>query len=242
MKKFLSLIMAISLTFALSTCTFPEPSPVPDYLSAIVESVLVGDVSGGHRAEISRNAYIKSSGSSDVIISYNDLDMLSRLIYSIAGSYWCDNDFRLCVGEVVLNRIASAEFPHNMSAVIMSDAQYSEAYLAALDTLPSRDCVNAALQLLLGKRMLDKCVVYQSSVSNKYLYSRFCNRLFGYTYFCTSPNLSLYTQPPSSPGAQADAAALETAQDLSATGLEFGASQQPDLLGAHLLKKSDSKV
>ena len=136
---------------------------------------------------------VRFGTSSQQKISFDDLYLLSRVIYSEAGSDWLSEEFRLCVGEVVLNRVASPEFPDTIYDVVYQKGQYSGVNTAKFASLkPGRDCVDAALKLLQGERLMVPSVIYQSDYIQGELFSMYSDRRLGNTYFCLSPNQDLY--------------------------------------------------
>ena len=76
------------------------------YLEEMGRAAVAGDTQAGREAEQYRNEIIDQNGSGEVKISFDDLYLLAKLICAEAGSDWLSDDFRLCVGEVVLNRVA----------------------------------------------------------------------------------------------------------------------------------------
>ena len=60
-------------------------------------------------------------------IAYDDLVLLAQVIHTEAGSAWLPDEWRLAVGEVVLNRVASPEFPDTLEEVVFQPGQYSAA-------------------------------------------------------------------------------------------------------------------
>ncbi|MBO5556014.1 MAG: cell wall hydrolase [Oscillospiraceae bacterium] len=195
MKKLFLLILAGSLLFLFNTCAYMEPPPPPDYLSLMVDAAAEGDLEAGHLAEYSRNHRIDEEQTGEEKVSFDDLYLLSRLIQTEAGSYWVSDEYRLCVGEVVLNRVASPEYPGSLAAVIYQESAYPEACTAAFqnDCIPSRPCVHAALDLLLGQRMLAPQVVLQSHHQLEDVYAVYYDKVLGFTYFAASPHPELYT-------------------------------------------------
>lgn len=194
MKKFLALISAAALSLLLCTCAYAEDKPAPDHLSMMVTAASCGDVEGGRQAEKDRNALIDETGSAELKISFDDLYLLSRFIYYEAGNARLTDELRLCVGEVVLNRVASPEYPDTIEEVIYQEGQYEGIYTEKFESAlaPSRACVKAALRLLQGERMLAPQVVFQGDTRMGEVYATFCDRVLGYTYFCESPNLEFY--------------------------------------------------
>ena len=190
----------------------PTPSPPPDaldallgqnpidyevdlaayYLEEMTAAAEAGDVKAGRAAETSRAAALAAGGRGEEI-AFDDLYLLSRIIDSAAGSDWLTDEFRMCVGEVVLNRVASPEFPDTIQGVVYQKGQYSVVNTARFATLaPRRECVDAALRLLQGERHMVPGVVYQADYLQGELFSVYFDRRLGNTYFCLSENLDLY--------------------------------------------------
>ena len=118
------------------------------YLEEMAEAAAAADVQAGHAAEASRAAALEAGGSGEPI-SFDELYLLSRVIDCEAGSDWLTDDFRLCVGEVVLNRVASPEFPDTLREVVYQRGQYNVVNAPRFASLaPRRACVDAALRLL----------------------------------------------------------------------------------------------
>lgn len=195
MKKLLALVAALILPLFLSTCAYVVQPPPPDYLAIMTQAALIGDIPGGREAESARNQLIDESGSDEVKVSFDDLFLLSKFIYVQAGKRWHTDELRMCVGEVVLNRLDSPEYPNSLEAVITQPGMYPLACTQEFqeDTLPSKDSVSAAMRLLLGERMLAPQVVIQSEHIQGQVYSSFCDKMSGNTYFCESPYPGLYT-------------------------------------------------
>lgn len=162
------------------------------YLGEMAEAAAAGDVRAGQEAERSRTAAL-AAGGGGVRVGFDDLLLLARLIDAMAGSDWLTEDFRLCVGEVVLNRVASPEFPNSLREVIYQRGQYTVAQSARFATLvPRRECVDAALRLLQGERHMVPAVVYQADYLQGELFTMYNDRRLGTTYFCLSDRLDLY--------------------------------------------------
>ena len=190
MKKAISFVLCAAMTLFLSTCTFTARES-PDYLAQMTAAVLSGDLAAGKQAELRRNALIDQSGSGEVKVSFDELYLLSKYIYARAGSFRLSNEMRMCVGEVALNRAASPEFSDNLIDIIL-DLSAAPGAVPVGNGPPSRACVDAALRLLLGERMMEPSVVYQSGEQQGEVYASFCDKLLGFTYFCKSPNGEMY--------------------------------------------------
>ena len=191
----------------------PAPTPVPEegdfaflghrtkstvldmagyYLGEMCEAAVDGDIRAGQAAETARNAAIQAGGTG-APVSFAELWLLSRVIDAMAGSDWLTDDFRMCVGEVVLNRVASPEFPDTLYDVVYQKGQYAVVNTARFASLvPRRECVEVALRLLLGERHMVPAVVYQADCVQGELFTMFSDRQLGSTYFCLSRHLELY--------------------------------------------------
>ena len=162
------------------------------YLEEMAEAAAAADVQAGHAAEASRAAALEAGGSGEPI-SFDELYLLARVIDCEAGSDWLTDDFRLCVGEVVLNRVASPEFPDTLREVVYQRGQYNVVNAPRFASLaPRRACVDAALRLLEGERRMVPAVVYQSDSLQGELFTMYADRRLGNTYFCLSERLELY--------------------------------------------------
>ena len=163
------------------------------YMEEMLTAAAEGDVKSGRDAEKGRNAAIDAVASEEQKISFDELYLLSRVICWEAGSEWLSEDFRLCVGEVVLNRVASPEFPDTVYDVVYQKGQYSGVNTLKFANLkPGRDCVDVALRLLQGERRMVPAVVYHSGSVQGELFSMHADRSLGNTYFCLSSKLELY--------------------------------------------------
>ena len=192
----------------------PPPTPVPEegdyrflghltqsveldmadyYLGEMREAAITGRVSAGRAAEQSRSAALRTGGEG-VEIRFDDLYLLARVIDAMAGSDWLTDDFRMCVGEVVLNRVASPEFPDTLEGVVYQRGQYTVVNTAHFASLvPRWECVDCALRLLQGERHMVAAVVYQADCLQGELFTMFPDRQLGSTYFCLSDRLELYS-------------------------------------------------
>ena len=162
------------------------------YLNEMAEAAAAGDEQAGREAERCRDAALRAGGGGEPL-RFDDLLLLSRLIDAMAGSDWLTEDFRLCVGEVVLNRVASPEFPNTLREVVYQRGQYTVTQGARFASLiPRRECVDAALRLLQGERHMVPAVVYQADYLQGELFIVYNDRRLGSTYFCLSDRLELY--------------------------------------------------
>ena len=188
-KLLLSLLLLLSLGF-LSGCAL-EKRPEPDHLALMVDAAVSGDTDRGRAAALAYREALARDGSGGTPVSYDELSLLARFLAAEAGDSWRTEELRLCAGEVLLNRVASPEFPDTLEEVLCDEGIGLEE-LASLT--PSRDCVNAALRLLQGERLLDRAVVYQSDRAlGGGVYATFCDRRLRFTYFCLTEHPELYS-------------------------------------------------
>lgn len=163
------------------------------YLEQMTKAAETGAVAEGQQAEQCRNAAIDASMSGQQKINFDELYLLSRIICHEAGSDWLSQEFRMCVGEVVMNRVASPEFPDSIYGVVHQKGQYSGVDTLSFEYMkPGKDCVSCALRLLQGERLMAPSVVYHSNWIQGEIFSMYTDRRLGNTYFCVSKNLELY--------------------------------------------------
>ena len=154
-----------------------------------------GDIEGGRAAAEKRNDKIDRLGLDYPHIDYAQLELLARLIEAEAGSVWLPMEWKMAVGEVALNRVASPEFPDSLEEVIAQPGQYygrGDSFFAGLK--PSEDSAVAALRLLEGERILcDPSVVFQANFPlGSGVHTTLHDPRLGYTYLCCSDNPQLY--------------------------------------------------
>ena len=163
-------------------------------LADMLEAALAGDAEAGRAAAERRDRALDARGSLDTRIAFDDLLWLARLIAWEADSERIGMEWRECIGEVALNRVASPEFPDSVEEVVCQEGAYegtdSEAFLTLT---PDEDSLHAALALLRGERRLSPWVVWQSDRSlGARDYARYCDEEWGVMYFCASEHPELY--------------------------------------------------
>ena len=166
-----------------------------DYLSDMVTCCFSGDIKGGLEAEEKRNNKIDSLHLDEQKISFEDLFLLSKIITAEAGSYWLPSEWKMMVGEVLLNRVASVEFPNTIEECIYQEGQYySRNDKDFANLLPYEDCVMIAIRLLSGERIInDGAVVFQANFpQGSGTYLKLYDEKLGYTYLCYSSYPELY--------------------------------------------------
>lgn len=187
-----------AMLFALVMCCSVGAAYVPeeDYMEKMIQAATENDSDQGKTAQLVRDEKIRSEGLSYESIDFEQLLMLSKIIQAEAGSAWLGETWKMSVGEIVLNRIASPEFPNTMKEVLEQPGQYygkNSSYFKKLK--PSRESVLAALKLLEGERVLNEpSVVFQANFrlgSGVFLELR--DKALGSTYLCYSSHRDLYT-------------------------------------------------
>ena len=181
MKRTAKLFLALCLCLCLSTCAFPEEPPAPDYLSVMLRAVVNGEPEAGREAERQRNQFIESGRLSEPCVSFDELFLLAKFIHSQSDSMWLTDEYRFRIGEVVMNRVASPEFPDSISGVISQEGQFEN---TSTEELPSLSAAEAALRLLMGERIMRGDVLYASDEAVGEVYAIYSDARMGYTYFC----------------------------------------------------------
>lgn len=196
MKKLLAVLTVLAF-FLFSPRAEAEQSSAPTTgdLSLMLQAAVDGDAETGRAAAARRNKALDARGSLDARIDFDELFWLARLIAWEADSERIGMEWRMCIGEVVLNRVASPEFPGTVEEVVCQEGAYAgtdgEDFLTAFT--PDEDSVNAALALLRGERRLSPWVVWQSPRSlGARDYARYYDEEWGVMYFCSSEHPELY--------------------------------------------------
>ena len=189
----------ITIGLILACLTLPVAAdfdPAQDYMAQMMEAVRLGDYAAGAAAWEARAEKLAALDLEYPAIDFEELWLLSKIIYAEAGCAWLSMDWKMAVGEVVLNRIASPEFPDTMREVLEQPGQYygkNNSYFNGLK--PSAECVEAAKRLLEGARILgEPGVVFQSNFrqgSGVFLELR--DAALGSTYLCWTNHPELYS-------------------------------------------------
>ena len=132
-------------------------------------------------------------------MSYNtqDVELLAKIMVAESGPFWPDWT-TMMVGEVVLNRVKSPEFPNTVHDVIYQSnpVQYSPVFSRGWDSMEvSEHDVELATRLLEGERPIgDPSMVFQAlfEQGNQTLVAFYDTYLGTTTYFCTAYNQELY--------------------------------------------------
>lgn len=194
MKSIIVWILALWMGVSCALPTAAAYDPEKDYMECMIRAVMEGDLDGGTQAELVRNEKIRQQGLNYPAIAFEDLLLLSRVIYREAGSNWLSETWKMSVGEVVLNRVASSEFPNTVREVVMQPGQYGGLCPDFQELRPSRLCVEIALRLLGGERVLNEpSVVFQSNDRlGSGVFQKLTDGELGVTYLCYSSHPELY--------------------------------------------------
>jgi len=202
MKRMMTILLAgaVALGAALPVCADGEDDiAVYDteetYVEAMIQAAARGDMLTGLVAQSGRDEMRRALGLESASFSFDDLNLLSKIMYAEAGSVWLSDEWKMCVGEVVLNRVASPEFPDNIRDVLEQEGQYygkNDPYFDGL--LPSERCVRLALRLLEGERVMnDLSVVFQANFKQgSGTFLALYDTELGWTYFGISSHPELY--------------------------------------------------
>lgn len=160
---------------AVSTAT---PDPI-DWREVMVNAVCDADSHSGLEAECALGGAIK----------YEDVYLLSKIIALECGPNWADQGI-MAIGEVVLNRVVSPEFPNTIREVLYQTdpIQYEPVWSDGWeDYIPTERYVRLALRLLEGERVFhDPSIVFQALFpqGSGIAYAYHDNDLNNDTYFC----------------------------------------------------------
>lgn len=194
MKKTIAILFAALITTSITVGAHAAYEPDVDYLEIMVTAAVTGDYNTGYEAEAQRNQKIEELGLGQTVIKFDELMLLAKIMYAEAGSVWLSDEWKMCVGEVALNRVASPEFPDTIAEVIAQPGQYYGANSRYFNNLlPSETCVRLAVRLLEGERLMDPSVVFQANFKQGSGTHTACyDKYLGWTYFCYSSKPELY--------------------------------------------------
>ena len=188
MKRIISLAVAL-FALLLTPCVSAVFEEEVDYMELMISAAVEGDVEAGRMAERLRGEKIESSGADYEHLDFDELYLLAKVIEAEAGSDWLSDEWRMSVGEVVLNRVASPEFPDTLEEVVFQRGQYYSRNNVFFRTLlPSERSVDAAARLLCGERVLcEESVVFQSNyILGSGIFLELEDEQLGTTYLCYS--------------------------------------------------------
>lgn len=182
MKKQLTALLLMAVAFLLCTCAERSPEPRPDYLQMMLDAAHTGSEELGQGMERLRGIRPGEEG----YISFDELYLLSRYITGAFSNPRYSDQLRLCAGEIVLNRMASPDYPDEMASVIFQEGMYPEISEEELNECrcPARADIKTAQRLLLGERVLEADVLLLTQHPEGEIYATFCDELLGNLYLC----------------------------------------------------------
>ena len=197
MKRAISLASAALFALALMPLASAQFEEEVDYMEIMVCAAIEGDEEEGREAQRLRDKKIESAGADYEQLDFDEMYLLAKVIEAEAGSEWLSDEWKMSVGEVVLNRVESPEFPDSVEEVIFQHGQYysrDNVFFSSL--LPSERSVDAAVRLLCGERVLcEESVVFQSNyVLGSGVYIELEDEQLGPTYLCYSYNPEVYEE------------------------------------------------
>lgn len=134
---------------------------------------------------------VTTEGVSQTWANQDEWDLLAAVIYYEAGSDDCTDRHQQLVAQVVLNRVASGEFPNTVYDVITQNypaVQYSY-YNRILDIANNTDkiperCYDNALSALLGEVECPSNIVWQANFKQGSGIYEIHKTSYSTTYFC----------------------------------------------------------
>ena len=165
-----------------------------NYAQEMINAAITGNTVIGLQAEQNRNDKIDRLQLCVPKISFNDLFLLSKIMTAEAGSSWLSDEWKMAVGEVLLNRVASPEFPNTIADCIYQSGQYySESSSFFKKLIPHEREVYLAWRLLNGERHLVPSVVFQANFTQGFgTFITYKDKYLGKTYLCFSSRPELY--------------------------------------------------
>ena len=156
-----------------------------DYMDLMYQCARNGDYNGGREAARKRNIKIAFLGMNYKPYSFDEFILLSKVIYTEAGDDSMSLEWKICVGEVVLNRVANPHYPNSIYDVVYQRGQYAGTGSYG-SKHPTTACYKAVIALFNGYRVFnDTSVVYQANFRQGHGVARtFYHNLYGTTYFC----------------------------------------------------------
>ena len=114
----------------------------------------------------------------------DDLYLLSHLIQAEAGSDFISNEHQQLVGQVVLNRVKSDNYPDTLKEVIYQKGQYQSTTNGQFDKATSKRAIKNAKLVLEGKVDCPDNVVYQAEFKQGNGVYKEIETIISTTYFC----------------------------------------------------------
>jgi N-acetylmuramoyl-L-alanine amidase len=108
-----------------------------------------------------------------VSVTDNEFYLLARIINAEAGNQPYDG--MIAVGNVVLNRVESPNFPNSIQSVIYQKGQFSPVANGAINKKPNAKSLKAAKEVLNGKRVVPSNVLYfynPNTATSRWIFTR----------------------------------------------------------------------
>lgn len=169
----------------------PEPyAGVVQYVNNLEKDINTDYVSAGNQYSVERSEPEPTSEpepepepipepSPQPTYSDEDLYLLSNIIAGEANN--CDEIMKSYVGSVVLNRVASPEFPSTLKEVIFQKGQYQCVFCGYFKEKPNESTIQIAKQLLTNGPVLPPQVVFQAEFKQgSGVYIHYQNEYFCY--------------------------------------------------------------
>ena len=141
------------------------PDTTVDWEEVMVRACITGNRNAGENAQFQMQKLCDIEVRDEPPLVYEDVVLLAKIIEKEQGVGWPDS-MVIALGEVVLNRLASPEYPDDIRSVLYATGpiQYEPVYDAGWEEfLPSERSVRLAIRLLKGERVLhDPRIVYQA--------------------------------------------------------------------------------
>ena len=116
--------------------------------------------------------------------SDDDLYCLAHIINAEAGDDNCTHEHRVAVGSVVLNRVASDDFPDTIRKVVFDPGQYSPTWNGTFEKEPSQDSWDTAEFLLENGSQIPEDCIWQAEFKQGSGEWNHYKTIYGITYIC----------------------------------------------------------
>lgn len=198
---FLAIVAAVVVVLLLVICGAGK-KPVEESPEIITEIIITpAPVDSSDEALIEAVVNLDSDLGTQMTndVSYSELLELSRIIEAESGPEWPDWAL-MAVGEVVMNRVNSEEFPDTIHDVLyqLEPVQYEPVWRNSwAEIRPEEKTVRIALDLIHGERILDDpTIVFQSlfEQGSETVITYYDADLDTTTYFCRTNNPELYKE------------------------------------------------
>lgn len=196
MKKLLSCLCVVTTILSstvIAACATEELDMQTDYAAEMILAAASGDVQKGRKLEKLRDRKKELLEIEDNL-NFDDMYILAKIVEAEAGSVWIEQEHKMLVASVVLNRVDSPEFPDTIQDVILQRGQYAAVGTKYFNNLlPSVNSVKIASDAIQYGSIAPKSVVFQAEfIQGGGLYKVFYPEKLGTTYFCHSSNQHLY--------------------------------------------------